>query len=153
MKLVEIVPEDSIVLELASKNKVEVLRELVAALRDSNVELDIEEVVRVLVEREKLGSTGIGEGVAIPHGKVDGIKRVVGAFGRSSKGIDFDSLDGTPVKLFFLLLAPTDSTGSHLKALAKASKMLKSQPLRDRLLQASDREEVIRVMKEIDETG
>ena len=153
MKLVEIVPEDSIVLELNAKSKVEVLRELVGALKASGVELDVDDAVNVLLEREKLGSTGIGEGVAIPHAKVNGLKNVVGAFGRSIRGIDFESLDGKPVNLFFLLLAPMESTGAHLKALAKASKMLKNPELRERLMAATRREEVVEVMKKVDELG
>jgi len=138
------------VLELNSRSKVEVLRELVDALCNSKVELDSDEVVRALLEREKLGSTGIGEGVAIPHAKVNGLKKVVGTFGRSTGGVDFDALDGMPVNLFFLLLAPADSAGEHLKALEKASKILKDPSLRERNIAAKSRDEVFKVMEEVD---
>lgn len=153
MKLREIVPEEAIILEFEASSKIEAMRELVSALKNAKVELDVDEVVQTLVERERLGSTGVGDGVAIPHGKVSGIKDVVAAFGRSKRGIDFDALDNKPVKLFFLLLAPVESTGSHLKALAKSSKMLQDQKLREELLSAASREKVIEVFNKADELG
>lgn len=151
MKLREIVPKEAIILELKSKSKIEVMRELVRALKDAKIELDVDEVVKALVERERLGSTGIGDGVAIPHCKASGIKNVVAAFGRSKKGVDFDALDGKPVKLFFLLLAPIESTDAHLKALAKSSKMLQDQKLKEELLSATSKEKVIETFDKADE--
>lgn len=153
MKLSEIVPKEAIILDLKSKSKIEVMRELVRALKDSKIELDVEEVVQTLVERERLGSTGIGDGVAIPHGKVKGITKVVAAFGRSKKGVDFDALDGKPVKLFFLLLAPVESTDVHLQALAKSSKMLQNKKLREKLLSANSKDEIFEVFDKAEELG
>jgi PTS system nitrogen regulatory IIA component len=107
--------------------------------------------VQALEDRERLNSTALGEGVAIPHGKLAGVKRVLAAFGRSSQGVDFSSLDGKPTHLFFLLVAPEDSAGAHLKALARISRLLKDQGFRAKLLRASDARELYRTIREEDE--
>src|SRR6185369_12611528 len=105
-------------------------------------EIDAARLVEVLLEREELGSTAIGEGIAIPHGKLAGVGNVVAAFGRSTGGIDFDSLDGNPTRLFVLLVAPEDSAGVHLKALARVSRLLKDKGFRERLFAAGDRDDL-----------
>ena len=105
----------------------------------------------VITEREKLGSTGIGEGVAIPHGKLKNIGNLLISFGRSREGVDFDSMDGKPAHLFFLLIAPEESVGVHLKTLARISKLLKSQDVRKRLLDAETAEEIFSVITEEEE--
>ena len=107
--------------------------------------------MQVLLDRERLGSTGIGEGVAIPHGKLNNIDRQLIAFGLSRKGVDFDAMDGKPARLFFLLIAPEDSVGVHLKTLARISKLLKTSHARERLLSAADRAQIYRIISEEEE--
>ncbi len=151
MKLSDIISLDCIVPDLKARDKSGVLRELAKAI--CNVEGSLEEhsLVKVLKEREKLGSTGIGDGVAIPHGKINGIDRPLMCFGRSKQGVDFESMDAKPVYLFFLLIAPENSAGAHLKVLAKIAKMLKNSGLRKRLLEAKDREEIYNIITQGDE--
>jgi len=109
------------------------------------------DLVRVLIERERLGSTGIGDGVAIPHGKMNGIKHPLISFGRSHKGLDFDSMDGQTVYLFFLLVAPENSSSVHLQVLAKIAKILKNSTIRKHLMEARTREEIYRKIIQTDE--
>ena len=103
---------------------------------------DVGETVGVILEREKLGSTGIGDGVAIPHGKMKGLSRILCAFGRSKKGIDFDAVDGKPVHIFFLLLAPEDSAGLHIQMLSRISRILRDPSFRKRLIEEGDDKEL-----------
>lgn len=110
-----------------------------------------EELVKVLLERERLGSTGIGGGIGIPHGKLKHLDQLIIGLGLSRKGVDFESLDGAPTRIFFLLVTPENSTGLHLKMLARISRVLKNEPFRERLLQAGDRDEIYRIVKEEDE--
>src|SRR5689334_16607360 len=138
MKIEDILSEDLVVAELAAQSKNEVLVELAQAVTRAHTELDIVRLVGALEARERLNSTALGDGVAIPHGKLPGIRRVFAAFGRSRPGVDFQSLDGKPTHLFFLLVAPEDSAGAHLKALARISRLLKDASFRDRLLEAPD---------------
>jgi PTS system nitrogen regulatory IIA component len=109
-------------------------------------------MVEVLLEREKLGSTGIGDGIAIPHGKLAGLDNLIISFGRSREGVGFDSLDGNPVYIFFLLMAPENSAGQHLKALAKISRMLKDRDFRKGLTEAESSEEMYNLIIEKDKT-
>jgi nitrogen PTS system EIIA component len=136
---------------LLSDTKIDVLAELINVLIASGLTIDRAKAVDVLQQREKLGSTGIGDGVAIPHGKVSDLHDLVVAFGRSRKGIAFDAIDGKPVHLFFLLLAPENSTGQHLKALAKISKMLKTPDFRKKLIDAKSTSDLYRAIVEQDE--
>jgi len=128
--------------DLTAKNKEEALAEMVNTIIRGGNKLNFSAIMDVLKQRESLGSTGIGEGVAIPHGKIADLNDIVVAFGRSMKGIDFDALDGKPVQLFFLLLAPENSAGQHLKVLAKISKMLKDPIFRKRLLKAKSQSDL-----------
>lgn len=150
MRVVDILKEELIVPELKAKTKTEVLRELASQLAAQHGEIDPEHLVTVLLERERLGTTAIGEGIAIPHGKLPGLKGVVAAFGRSLSGVDCQSLDGAPTKIFFLLVAPEDSAGIHLKALARVSRLLKDRDFRERLLSARTQAELHRVICEED---
>lgn len=150
MKIMDILNKDCIIPELRSKNKKEVLEELTGALLNSKANLDKEALVAVLLERERLGSTGIGDGIAIPHGKVQDLDELVLSFGRSTEGIEFDSMDGRPTHLFFLLIAPENSAGIHLRALAKISRLLKSGQFRQRLLEAETSEALFQVIQEED---
>ncbi len=126
----------AIAAQIKGSTKAEVLGELTDALRRVEPSLNRDEVIRVLQERERLGSTGIGDGVAIPHGKLRTLNRLLISFGRSVEGVDFDSMDGKPAHLFFLLVAPEESVGEHLKTLARISKLLKSPAVRKRLIEA-----------------
>ncbi len=149
MKIAEILSRDRVILELKSAGKQEVIQELTAVLPKEG--LDLDRVVQVLMDRERLGSTGIGDGVAIPHGKLSGLNSLIAAFGRSTKGVEFESLDGHPTHLFFLLVAPEDSAGAHLKALARVSRLFKDRQFRKVLMGAKDVDELYRALLEEDE--
>jgi len=148
MNLTEILKRDFILEELEARNQHEVLDELVRVFAMGGVRFDPEAMLQVLLERERLGSTGIGDGIAIPHGKLQGLDEILLSFGRSSEGIAFDAMDGKPVHLFFLLMAPENSAGLHLKILAKISRMLKDPALRNNLLQAKSKEKIWRIIEE-----
>jgi PTS system nitrogen regulatory IIA component len=151
MKIIELLDQNSILPDMASTTKLGVLEELAATLVPGADGLDLDTVVEVLMERERLGSTGIGDNVAIPHGKLADLSGLKLAFGRSLKGVNFDSMDGKPSHLFFLLLAPVNSAGLHLKALAKISRMLMSAAFRENLMQAAKGQDIYKLLKQKDE--
>ncbi|HEX5033385.1 MAG TPA: PTS sugar transporter subunit IIA [bacterium] len=151
MKITNILRVESILPELKSKDKDGVIRELAEAVTRSEASIPADTLSEVLAEREKLGSTGIGSGVAIPHGKLANLDRIVAAFGRSRPGIDFDSLDGEPAHLFFVLVAPENTAGLHLKALAKLSRLLKDTHFRQKLMDVSDAQAIYNAIAEEDE--
>jgi len=136
MKLSELLNEDNIVMELRARDKKSVLEELVEAVLTTDAGIEKQSLVRVLLERERLGSTGIGDGVAIPHGKYHGTSRPLISFGRSRSGLDFDSMDGQPTHLFFLLVAPENAANIHLKVLATIARILKNSSFRKALMEA-----------------
>jgi PTS system nitrogen regulatory IIA component len=150
MKIIDLLDPKCILPDLQASTKRGVLEELAAALVSDQKEATLQNVVEVLLERERLGSTGIGDNIAIPHGKLPQLSQMLLAFGRSVKGVDFDSMDGKASHLFFLLLAPTNASGLHLKALAKISRMLMSQTFRDSLMMSSGAEEILRLIAEKD---
>ena len=151
MKLTDILEKENIIPELKAGDKKKAIEELADTIVKTNSALDKDSLVRVLLERESLGSTGIGDGVAIPHGKFHGLKDPVISFGRSKKGLDFESMDGQPVFLFFLLVAPEDSASIHLKALARIAKLLKNSSFRKILMEAPTREEIYNTIIQNDE--
>lgn len=151
MNITSILSKDSLISDLKAQTKNEVIRELAQAVVKSEPAITEDELVFILQEREKLGSTGIGSGVAIPHGKISNLDHIVAGFGRSQKGIDFDSQDGEPTHLFFVLVAPENTAGLHLKALAKLSRLLKDSHFRDRLMQAADGATIYKIIAEEDE--
>jgi PTS system nitrogen regulatory IIA component len=151
MRIQDIIPPEAVVDGLRAETKEGVLRELSEAVCRRLPSLSPDRLTAILMDREGLGSTGIGEGVAIPHGKIPGIDRLVAVFGRSPGGVQFASLDGKPARLFFLILAPENSAGMHLKALARISRLLKDQRFRGRLLSAEGAEGLTRVLREEDE--
>lgn len=151
MKLSEIITIDDIIPELRAKDKKGVLGELADVITHHYPEIDKATLVKVLVDREHLGSTGIGDGVAIPHGKLNSVTSPIVSFGRSIRGLDFDSMDGQPAYLFFLLLAPENSSGVHLQVLTRIAKMLKKSAFRKDLMQAETREELYRIIIQSDE--
>ena len=150
MKITDLLNPESVLPDLQGTNKPAVLRELASCLAAQYREIRLEELTAVLMERERLGSTAIGDGIAIPHGKIKGVGKILGVFGRHLKGVDFESLDGNATHLFFMLVAPEDSTSLHLKALARVSRLLKDAAFRDRLLKAHDAAEIFRLIKEED---
>jgi len=149
MKILDVLPKDAILADLKAQDKKGILEELVEPISRLK-EVNREELVRVLMERERLGSTGIGSGIGIPHGKLKDLDGLVLGFGLSRKGVDFESMDNRPTHIFFLLVTPENSTGLHLKLLARISKILKHDPFRERLLMAADREEIYAIIKEED---
>jgi len=151
MKITELLKKEFILEQLKAKSKQEVLAELAGVFVKGKIKFDSGAMLRVLMEREKLGSTGIGDGVAIPHGKLAGLDEILVAFGRSREGIAFEALDGKPVHLFFLLMAPENSAGQHLKALAKISRMLKDREFRKKLLETQMHDDLVRVITEKDD--
>lgn len=148
MRIMDYMCRGAVAVDLKGKDKKDVINELSDLLLKAKKISDKEKVVKILLEREELGSTGIGQGIAIPHGKTGQVNEVVVAFGSSKQGIDFEALDGEPVYIVFLLLAPTESSGVHLKALAKISRLLKDKYFRQALRDAKNTDEVIKVIKE-----
>jgi PTS system nitrogen regulatory IIA component len=147
----DLLQDDVVIEEIKATDKIGVIREFAEILQATGRVTDAEALVRVLLERESRGSTGIGDGVAIPHGKLSFISDMVVAFGRSSRGVDFQSLDAKPVYLFFLLLTPDNKPGDYLlKALARISRILKNPVLREDLKRTSDRQELKRLIYEED---
>ena len=150
MKICDVLRDETVIDDLKAQTKMGVLEELVAPVAKL-AGVNDEELVRVLMERERLGSTGIGSGVGIPHGKLRSIDSLILGFGLSRKGVDFESIDGQPTHIFFLLVTPENSTGLHLKLLARISRILKNEPFRNRLLDATSAEEILRIIKDEDE--
>ena len=150
MRIVDFVREDLIVPELHGREKLPVLAELAGCFADRIPGVDREALVKTLVDRERLASTAIGEGIAIPHGKYDGVHDLTACVGRAREGVDFESMDGHPTFIFFALVAPPHSTGAHLKALARISRLFKNPGFRTRLMQAKDAAELFRVIADED---
>ena len=158
MKITDFLKQDLVIAEIQAKDKAGVLAELAqkmaekypAIAPDKYTNLSQQELERVLWEREKLESTGIADGVAIPHGKMASLSELVAAFGRSSPGIDFQAIDGKPSHIFFVLVAPENSVGLHLKALARISRLCKNQSFRTRLLEAKDASDLFQAISEED---
>jgi PTS system nitrogen regulatory IIA component len=150
MKIIDLLNLQGVLPNLQATSKRGVLEELAGTLVPGPEGLNLQTVIEVLLERERLGSTGIGDNIAIPHGKLPQLTQLLLAFGRSIKGVDFDSIDGKPSNLFFMLLAPVNSAGLHLKVLAKISRMLMSQTFRDNLMKAAGAEEIFRLIGERD---
>ncbi|MFA5090658.1 MAG: PTS sugar transporter subunit IIA [Candidatus Omnitrophota bacterium] len=153
MKIMDFLSKKAMLMDVKSTKKEEAIRELVDVLIESG---EIEKGYRAklfeaLMARESLGSTAIGQGVAIPHAKSECITKLTAAFGISRKGVDFDSLDGDPAYIFFLLVAPQDSAGPHLKALARISRLLKDKYFRDALRSATDAKSIISIIEQEDE--
>lgn len=150
MKIMDILLRDGSILDLASDTKEAVLEEISRAVAEAEPCLNAERLQEVLTDREALQSTGIGEGVAIPHGKISGLNRIVASFARSVKGVDFESIDGQPTHLFFLLVVPEHSGGKHLKALARISRFFRDADFRQKLISASTLEDVFHSIEQED---
>ncbi len=153
MKITDFLSQAAIIPDIKAAKKEDVLKEMVDALIDAG-NLDRRnrnKLIEALVTRESLGSTAIGQGVAIPHAKSDCVDKLIAAFGLSKKGVDFDSLDGDLAHIFFLLVAPVDSAGPHLKALARISRLLKDKYFRDSLRSCQDKDSIISTISQEDE--
>ena len=152
MKISEFLNTKAVSANLKSKTKEEVIDELVGLLVNAGIvdKKNKKKIFEVLMVREALGSTAIGQGIAIPHGKCGCVKKLVGCIGVSKTGINFDSLDGEPAYIFFLLIAPVDSAGPHLKALARISRLLKDKFIRDSLKHVEDAKTIIKIIQQED---
>ena len=150
MKILDVLHEETIITELKSKDKKGVLEELVKPVARIT-EINHEKLVRILMDRERLGSTGIDGGIGIPHGKLKELDSLILGFGLSKSGVNFESMDGRPTHIFFLLFTPENSTGIHLKLLARISRLLKDDDFKEKLINVSTVDEVILIIKENDE--
>jgi PTS system nitrogen regulatory IIA component len=151
LKLTDFLDADRIIPDLKETEKRAVLKEMTARLAVLDGSLDAERLFETLLEREKISSTAIGEGVAIPHGKLNGSRKLTGLFARSLRGANFESLDGGPTHLFFVLLAAEDSAADHLKALARISRLLKNGSFRARLMEGKTAQEIFQIIQEEDD--
>jgi len=149
MKIGDILKPECVISDIQAQTKKDILTELSRPIAQA-FDINLEEMVSVLLNREKLGSTGIGEGVAIPHGKITGLKTIAASVGKNTNGLKFDSLDGKPCHIFFLLVAPSNSVSGHLKALARASMLLKNPSLRESLMNTNSPQELYTVLSEYD---
>ena len=150
MKIMDFLSTKAVNANIKATDKEGVIRELVDSLTKAEDIKNKEDLVRALLTRESLGSTGIGQGIGIPHAKSPNAKNLVAAFGLSQKGVNFDSLDGDPVYILFLLIAPEESAGPHLKAQARISRMLKDKYFRDMLRKSKDEKEILRIIQDED---
>jgi len=150
MKLSKFCGEDLISFELKRESKNEVISELVNLSSGSKLVKDGSELLKDILEREKLVTTGVGYGVAFPHAKSKAVKGIVIAFGRSKKGVDFDSMDKKPVHLFFLIAAPEDAIGAHLNVMARLSYLMKSEKNRDKLMKIKSPKELLEVLDSVE---
>jgi len=151
VKITDFLNVQTILPSLTSHDKNAALEEMAAGLVSYHRQLDKQKVLTVLLEREKISTTAIGEGVAIPHGKLPGVERVLGVFARSPAGVDFASLDGGPTHLFFVLVAPENAAADHLKALARISRLRKDASFRRRLMEGQTSQELFKIIAEEDE--
>ena len=151
MKITDFVSVHTVIPALASHEKDAALAELAAGLAAKYDHLDQAKVLGVLQERERISSTAIGDGVAIPHGKLPGLDRIYGVFARSQEEVDFKSLDGEPTHLFFVLIAPENAAADHLKALARISRLLKDTGFRQRLMTGKSPQELFTLISEEDD--
>jgi PTS system nitrogen regulatory IIA component len=150
MKIMDFLSKDAIIVDLKSIDKKSAIVELVETLKNTKKIKKTDEIINVILEREKLGSTGIGQGIAIPHGKIDVFHEQIGVLGISHKGVEFNSLDGELVYIIFLLVGPIEVAGNHLKALSKISRLFKDKFLRQAIKDATTLEEVIKIIQEED---
>ena len=150
MKILDFLSLERIIPNMKSRDKKGVIDELAQAIADTT-SAENAEIAKVLLEREQLGSTGIGDGIAIPHGRLSSIDSIVMGFGSSEQGIEYDAIDNNPVHIFFLLLTPENSTGGHLRVLAQISKLLKNKQFKTNLSNAKSKQEVIEIVQEADE--
>ena len=143
MNLLDILSLESTIVDLQGESKEEIITELVNSLPVSDSITDRNQVLQAVLDREKIMSTGIGDGIAIPHGKSAAVTELVAAMGTQRRGMDFDALDGEPAYVFFLLVSPANVSGPHIKALARISRLLKNEEFKKKLVEANSAEEII----------
>jgi PTS system nitrogen regulatory IIA component len=151
VKITDFLTAETVIPALTACEKNAVLKEMASGLVANHPTLDEKRVLEVLSERERISTTAIGEGVAIPHGKLPGVERVLGIFARSREGVDFASLDGGLTHLFFVLIAPENAAADHLKALARISRLLKDSTFRSRLIEGKTRQEIFEIIAQEDQ--
>ena len=153
MKLSDFVVREAIVVDLQAKGKEDAIREIVRSLSQAGrlPEADLESVSRAILGREELGSTGIGQGVAVPHTRHPTVNRLIGTVALSRSGVDFAALDGEPVDIFFLLISPPNQPGDHLRALENISRHLKDERFVSFLRRSKSRENVVELLEEADQ--
>ena len=153
MKISDFLNTKAILTDLKATNKAEVIQELATTLVNVGAidKKNKAKLIEILMAREALGSTAIGQGIAIPHGKCEYVTKLTAGLGVSKKGVDFDSLDGEPAFIFFLLVAPIDSAGPHLKALAKISHLLKDKYFRENLKSSKDEKSILKLIAQEDD--
>lgn len=149
MNLADVIRRESIIVGLKARDKKGVIDEMVRPLAEANG-VRYEDLTRVLMERERLGSTGIGGGVGIPHGKLRGLDNLILGIAISQEGVNFDAIDGRPTHLFFVLITPENAIDMHLKLLARISRMLRDMEVRSRLLTASTPEDILDIIRQED---
>ena len=143
MTLLDILSPKSTIVGLHADSKEGIIRELVESLEEGDSVSDREKVLQAVLEREKIMSTGIGDGIAIPHGKSDAVVTLTAAFGTHKRGVDFEALDGEPAFVFFLLVSPSNVSGPHIKALARISRLLKNDDFKKSLIEATSPDEIV----------
>ncbi len=148
MKLNDILVREACIVDMKARTKKEALRELSEVLAGSVKGLDAAGLLDMLLEREKLGTTAMGDGIAIPHARIEALDRLLASFGRSRQGVGFDSVDGKPTHLFFLLVAPGREGSAHLLTLARLSRLLSSPEFRSKLLDVESSDDLFRVLEE-----
>lgn len=155
MKLSDFVIRESIIVDLQATSKKEAIREMVGSLHQAGrlADGDVESVIQAILEREDLGSTGIGQGVAVPHTRHATVSELIGTVALSRRGVEFKALDGEPVNIFFLLVSPQKQPGDHLRALENISRHLKNERFVSFLRQAQDRQQVIQVLDDADKNA
>ena len=147
MTLLEILSPEAIVVDLQGETKEEIIAEL-SKLVAKNCQIEnSDDIFQAVIEREKIMSTGIGDGIAIPHGKSDSVDKLVAALGTKRRGVDFEALDGEPAYVFFLLVSPTNISGPHIKALARISRYLKNEEFKKRLIAAHTSDDIISIIR------
>ena len=147
MTLLDILSPDSTIVDLKGETKEEIIAELVDSLANNDAITDRDKVLQAVLEREKIMSTGIGDGIAIPHGKSDSVERLIAALGTQRRGFDFEALDGEPAYVFFLLVSPANVSGPHIKALARISRLLKNDEFKKKLIAAESSTAIIDIIE------
>lgn len=151
MKLIDILSDDHVIIPLRSHEKQEIIEEMVDHLYNKKKIGNRDKILKAILDREKVMSTGVGDHVAIPHGKADGVKDIVALLGITESEVDFHSIDNKPVRLIFLLVGPPDKTGPHLKALSRISRLMHREGFRSKLLESKTATEVMKIIREEEE--
>jgi fructose-specific phosphotransferase system IIA component len=151
MKVFELLDEKFVLTDFKSDDKEYVINELVDLYKENDKVNDIEKVRTAILDREKIMSTGVGKGFAIPHGKTNAVNDVIAAFGKTTRDIDYDALDGNPVHLVFLLVGRDDMVSKHIKLLSRISRLMNKDEFRERLINSNSQEEIINIFKEEEE--